>query len=291
MFILGASMATVTKSFKATGVLFLSTEEICSIHDRVARDFAKTDDPVGLAGPRDKGRLLESAVARQEVGIESHLKYPDPFSNAATLAFGLCCGHPFHNGNKRTALVAMLAHLERNGYTLSGVKQKDLYTMIKGVAAHTLGVRRDTRSRRRSAQAKRDADLEVREIARWLESRARKIERGERHITYRQLRQILARFGFYLEHPKGNSIGIYREVDVKRGLLKNKTVRVKKRIGAVGYPGEKKVVPMKILKQVRKLCELDNTNGCDAASFYEGADIADAFVVEYQSILAKLARE
>ena len=39
------------------------------------------------------------------------------------------------------------------------------------------------------------------------------------------------------------------------------------------------------------MCELDDANGCDTAAFYEGADIADAFIVEYQSILAKLARE
>jgi death-on-curing protein len=272
-------------------IQYLSVDEILGIHERVARDFADTEDPFGLAGPRDGSRLLESAVSRQMVGIGEHLKYSDPLSNAATLTFGLCCGHPFHNGNKRTALVAMLAHLERNGFTLSGTKQRDLYTMIKAVASHSLGTRVDSRKKRRDAYTKRQTDTEVAEIARWLERHTRKIERGERHITYRQLRQIVSRFGFFLEHPKGNSIGVYREVNVKRGLLKTKSVLEKKRIGAIGYPGEKKVVPMKILKQVRRMCELDDASGCDAAGFYEGADIADAFIVEYQSILAKLASE
>ena len=29
-------------------------------------------------------------------------------------AFGICCDHPFHNGNTRTALVTMLVHLDNN---------------------------------------------------------------------------------------------------------------------------------------------------------------------------------
>jgi death-on-curing protein len=284
-------VSTTIKSTRSLDVLFLSTDEICAIHERVARDFADTDDPFGLAGPRDGGHLLESAVSRQMVGVGKYLKYSDPLSNAATLTFGLCCGHPFNNGNKRTALVAMLAHLERNGFTVSGVRQRDLYTMIKAVASHSLGVRVDSRKKHRDSYTKREADSEVAEIASWLGRHARKIERGNRHVTYRQLRQILTRFEFFLEHPKGNSIGVYREVSVKRGLLKTKSVIEKKRIGAIGYPGEKKVVPMKVLKQVRRMCELDDANGCDTAAFYEGADIADAFIVQYQSILAKLARE
>jgi death-on-curing protein len=103
-------------------VYTLSVDDVLAIHNRVVSDFADDDDPVGFAGPRDEGRLLESVVARQEVGLGDVLKYPDAWSSAATLTFGICCGHPFHNGDKRTALVAMLAHLERNELTIAGVR-------------------------------------------------------------------------------------------------------------------------------------------------------------------------
>ena len=168
----------------------LACEEVLAIHDRVVEDFADDADPVGLGGPREEGRLLESVVARQHVGFGDAVKYPDPLSNAATLAFGLCCGHPFHNGNRRTALVAMLAHLDRNRLTSFGARQNELYRMIKAVATHTLGVRPDPRNKRRK-YTEREADEEVAAIAVWLKRYARAYERGERILTYKQLRKVL----------------------------------------------------------------------------------------------------
>jgi hypothetical protein len=41
--------------------------------------------------------LLGSAVSRQESGYGSLLKYHDPILNAATLLYGLCNDHQFHN--------------------------------------------------------------------------------------------------------------------------------------------------------------------------------------------------
>lgn len=91
-------------------------DEVLHIHERVCGDFASSADPVDTPGPRDSG-LLDSAIARQLTGTADYLKYSTVWSNAATLTFGLCCNHPFHNGNKRTALVCMIAHLEKNGHT------------------------------------------------------------------------------------------------------------------------------------------------------------------------------
>jgi prophage maintenance system killer protein len=89
-------------------VQFLTIDEVLHLHDRVCRDFARSNDPVDTPGPRDLG-LLESAVARQQTGAGEFLKYSSVYSNAATLTFGLCCNHPFHNGNKRTALVRRMS--------------------------------------------------------------------------------------------------------------------------------------------------------------------------------------
>lgn len=234
--------------------------------------------------------FVESVVSRQHVGYGGAYKYPDPYSNAATLTFGICCGHPFRNGNKRTALVAMLAHLERSGLVLSDVRQRDLYNMIKAVAKHQLGVRSDPRKKSRE-YTPREADDEVRAIGDWIQRHSRKLERGERRITYRQLRGVLGRFGYYLDNPKNNSIGIYRDEEVRRGLLKTKRVIEPKRIGAIKYPGDNKVVGFKLIKDVRRMCWLDENHGCDTASFYDGADVLDVFVNEYRTVLTKLAKE
>jgi len=61
------------------------------------------------------------SVYRQLTGYEGRYKYPLPLSNAAALVYGLCCDHPFYNGNKRLALVALIVHLDRNGIAAPGV--------------------------------------------------------------------------------------------------------------------------------------------------------------------------
>ena len=124
----------------------LTIEEVLRIHHRLVEDFAASDDPISPSGVRSDN-LLASAVSRQDTSLGDQLKYPDPISNAATLLYGICCDHPFHNGNKRTALVSMLAHLDKNKRTLFGTKRNDLYSMVLEVAGHSFGGRRDSRRR------------------------------------------------------------------------------------------------------------------------------------------------
>ena len=91
----------------------LNVEEVLRIHDILVEDFLASNDPISPAGVRSE-QLLESAVSRQWTGLGQILKYPTPVESAATLLYGICGDHPFHNGNKRTALVSMLAHLDKN---------------------------------------------------------------------------------------------------------------------------------------------------------------------------------
>ncbi|MEA2190403.1 MAG: hypothetical protein QOI73_524 [Solirubrobacteraceae bacterium] len=158
------------------------------------------------------------------------------WANAATLTFGLCCNHPFHNGNKRTALVSMIAHLEKNGHTIFGIKHDELYWMIKEVAKHSLGDKPQVRGKPKPITG-RDADAEVAAIATWLRKRARRIERQERRITARQLRQILGQHGLEMKDPKGNSITIYRVSERRTGLRMRK-VPTYERICNIAYRGE-----------------------------------------------------
>jgi len=113
----------------------LSTTDVLRVHELLVKDFSVTDNPIAPPGVRSDA-IFESAVNRQHTSIGGTLKYDEPVLNAATLLFGLCCNHPFHNGNKRTALVSMLAHLERNKLVVKGISDKDLEKIILAVATH-----------------------------------------------------------------------------------------------------------------------------------------------------------
>jgi death on curing protein len=69
----------------------------------------------GASGIRDRG-MFESALARpQNVAAYGT---PDTAALSAAYAFGLARNHPFVDGNKRIALVALEAFLVLNGYEL-----------------------------------------------------------------------------------------------------------------------------------------------------------------------------
>ena len=69
----------------------------------------------GPAGTRDQG-LLESALARP---LQlAHYGKPDAADLAASHAFGIARNHPFIDGNKRAAFLAIGMFLSINGYRL-----------------------------------------------------------------------------------------------------------------------------------------------------------------------------
>jgi death-on-curing protein len=69
----------------------------------------------GASGIRDGG-LYESALARPQ-NLAAYGK-PDAAALAAAYAFGLAKNHPFVDGNKRIALVALESFLDLNGFEL-----------------------------------------------------------------------------------------------------------------------------------------------------------------------------
>lgn len=264
----------------------LSAEDVLQIHEILVADFLHSGDPISPPGVRSLA-LLQSAVGRQTTGIGAVLKYPDPMENAATLLYGLCNDHPFHNGNKRTALVAALVHLDRNKFTLYGTSQRELYDLMLKVASHTITGQPD---RRASNPKQYDSDEEVERLGKWLRERAARIRKGERQITYREMRRILHRFGYQLINPKKNSIDVVKSVEEEKGLLRRRTVIVQKHVGNIGWPGEHTEMSIGSIKNVRKLCRLCEEDGIDSDAFYNDTAIIDAFVNRYRSVLRRLAR-
>jgi death on curing protein len=106
--------------------------------DRAILEVLHTDqiqEHGGNLGIRDEG-LLESALARPQ-----HKWHYDPTTDLATLAaayaFGIAKNHPFIDGNKRAALVALYTFLALNGFELEA-SEPEAVTVIVGTADGSL---------------------------------------------------------------------------------------------------------------------------------------------------------
>ena len=107
-------------------IKFLKKETILTFHqDQLVRYGGK-------AGIRDE-KLLESALAQPEISYGGEYVHKGLFHMAAAYGFHLCQNHPFYDGNKRTALIAMYLFLFANGYQLVADK-KSLFAIIMDLA-------------------------------------------------------------------------------------------------------------------------------------------------------------
>ena len=97
------------------------------LHNEVVPAYLPGDSPLKRAGPRDRG-LLESACARPFHTVFQQDAYPTVLEKAAVLFHGLIANHAFHDGNKRTAVIALDAFLAANDYLL-GLLPKDMYNL------------------------------------------------------------------------------------------------------------------------------------------------------------------
>ncbi len=80
--------------------------------------------------------LLESALARP-LNLISYESMSDVPRLAASYAFGIARNHPFADGNKRTALIAVAVFLSLNGFRLTA-DQVDAYNAIIALASGEL---------------------------------------------------------------------------------------------------------------------------------------------------------
>jgi hypothetical protein len=129
----------------------------------------------------------------------------------------------------------MLVHLDKNKLTFFDTNQKELYDFMIEVADHQLVERKKKQTNERE---RLHSDEKVAAVSKWIHARVRDVKKGEKLISYRELRRILESFGYYLENPHGNSIDIVRYEMVKKGLLLRREERVTNRVGNMSWPGE-----------------------------------------------------
>ena len=101
---------------------WLTRVVIDSIHTDVIREHG------GLLGLRDDNGL-ESALSRARHKW-LYDRAADLAELAAAYAFGLARNHPYNDGNKRIALLAMLTFLAINGQDVDGDDDDVLTTML-----------------------------------------------------------------------------------------------------------------------------------------------------------------
>nr|AIA17032.1 death-on-curing family protein [uncultured bacterium] len=105
-----------------TSCRWIAKATILSIH------AAQLAEHGGIAGVRDQG-LLESALARPE--LKAQYGEADVALLAAAYAYGIARNHPFLDGNKRTAFVAMELFLMKNGMLLTASDDDVVLTFLK----------------------------------------------------------------------------------------------------------------------------------------------------------------
>ncbi|MEQ8229550.1 MAG: type II toxin-antitoxin system death-on-curing family toxin [Rhodospirillales bacterium] len=91
----------------------------------------------GLSDDVRDENLLKAALARPLNKWHYDDPRPDIFSLAAAYCFAIVKGHPFHDGNKRTAYLAAVVFLELNGIVCAP-KQIDIIETMLGAAAGSI---------------------------------------------------------------------------------------------------------------------------------------------------------
>lgn len=108
------------ESESTSSIRYLSTDEVIRLHGvvrRHAKEHEQHDIEKVTGGVKDRG-LLESAVRKPRTDVFGKERYETVFDKVGALAKGICTNHPFHNGNKRTALLSAVSFLRLNGYEL-----------------------------------------------------------------------------------------------------------------------------------------------------------------------------
>jgi death-on-curing protein len=243
----------------------ITVNDLIEIHEILVDWFESSEDPISPAGIKNKD-LLESAAGRPGQTIDGKDAYKSSFEKAAALFHSLVNNHAFHNGNKRIALTAAQASLAQDSQWLDHSSDQEMFEFTRKAAAHELTADR--------------AD-EMSYIAEWLEANSRKVIKGEHPLKYGELKQILARFGYSIDSPDGEFLGIYKDGERIERIIKQ---------GIKGF----RPYHTDYISGLRKRLGLTVENGIDSAVFYghKGAarDNAALFIELRIEVMRQLAK-
>lgn len=260
-------------------------EEVLKAHYFIC-DYFWDDDSTSLFGIKNVNMLC-SAVVRQVVEFMGIRKWNDEFEIVATLFFGLVKNHPFHDGNKRTALLVLLYHLRKINRTPK-VSQRQFEELTVCVAASNWDLLFGKNNKKIFGCNAEGVDLIIRKIAQALRKMTRPIDGRFRPVTYFELEAAIAKFGFKFQNPHKNTIDVYQcRPHVNFFGLKTKKMEDVK-ICNIGFPGYKRQVSRDSLKEILKKIGLDGKHGFDRASIFHDAEPLYKLIQDYEGPLRRL---
>ena len=240
-----------------------NADAVEEIHFELAKLFEAENDPISPVGVKSR-QMLESACERPNTGIGGIDKYETLETKLAALFHSLTKNHPFHNGNKRTAIVSILTTLHRNDRRLeSNVTDDGIYEFVVSVTAdnfptddHGLSV-----------------DGVVDEIANWLKQHTISANSRPAGMKTRDfINKCLAAGG----HCKNASGGAYVVSN------KNKSIRISK--------STKQMDGAVIRQYLSKLGLSGSASGFSIEEFQEGASGEREQIYRFMAALRRLAK-
>ena len=273
----------------------IGVHDVLAAHFLIVDYFAEKKYGIGGIGPRSLD-LLHSALSRQFTGFGGARKWNGLYENCATLMFGLIMNHPFHDANKRTALLAILSLLHRKRQIIT-LQQKKLDSLVIAIAGNTLQsyFARDARYQEKLQllSGPDDTDGIVRIIASFLQRNTRYRDDSSRTVTYSELNRALKRHGYELRNPNGNYINIVRIEAAKLANFLGIGARPEREIflAQIGFPGWKDQVHKSAMKTAREATGLTTENGYDRQVLFEHAEPLSSLISEYSEPLKRLANK
>ncbi len=143
---------------------YLAAGRIIGIHEQLAEVFAELEDPISPPGVRNEN-LVHSAAARPQTGLGKTEKYPTIVAKGAALFHSLVTNHPFHNGNKRTALISLVTFLAENHRHLT-VSDDEVFDFVTAAAQGYVP----------GFQQPSNVDVFVAQLTKWIDDRSEHLQ-------------------------------------------------------------------------------------------------------------------
>ena len=277
---------TLTEEKALFGDCLLGITDILNIHFCVVDFFLDSDNSersIGNIGPIDK-ELLSSAVSRQIGGYPGYPEWETDYEKCATLFYGLVKNHPFHDYNKRTALLTALYYLAKLGREPSAShKELEIITLI--IASNEI------RNRKAFKPYSKFEDGEIRFLAQYFQKNTRAIEKKCYAMTYNELNKLLNGFGLALNNPQGDAIEVTR-IEKRPTLfgLRRKGHR-HTRVGVVRFAGWTREVAEDEMVHLREVTGLTAEDGLDSQLACEGDPPLSSLINEYHDTLQRIAKK
>ncbi len=254
---------------------FIDPKEVLLAHFLICDYFIEHGENIGGIGPRDIN-LLISAVSRQFTSFFGKEKWTNELERCATLFFGLIKNHPFHDGNKRTALLSTLYFLSKIN-RVPKVKHKELEELTISVAENNLNHYIQFK------KFQRDNDPEILFIAHFFRKKTRKVNKIKYLMTFHELNIKLKNYNYKLDYPEKNYIYV---IKLEKKLFSKKIDE--KKILKIGFPGWKKEVDKKTIHKILKKTGITYHNGFDSETFFHEKEPLQSLIPVYHGLLMRL---